>query len=112
MITGSGLNRTYQTREGNEIRARQEVTFESRSDVYQCPADQRAIHRFNTVEHYMALRVHWPSACPRCNLKDRCSPSDYRRIRRWEHENILEPCNAGSTGSPSLDVVWRSYLNE
>jgi hypothetical protein len=38
----------------------------------------------------MTLRVYWPSACARCHLKDRCSPSDYRRIRRWEHETILE----------------------
>jgi hypothetical protein len=38
----------------------------------------------------MNLRVYWPSACLRCHLKERCSPSDYRRIRRWEHKHILE----------------------
>lgn len=23
-------------------------------------------------------------------MKDQCTPSDYRRIRRWEHEAVLE----------------------
>ncbi|MDH6148663.1 hypothetical protein OKW46_002588 [Paraburkholderia sp. WSM4179] len=74
--------------------------FESSNDVNRCPAGERAIHRFNTVEHEMTLRVYWPSACPRRPLKERCSPSDYRRIRRWEHEKKLKPCSAGLTGSP------------
>jgi hypothetical protein len=43
-----------------------------------------------TVEHGMTLHRYWPSACPRCPLKQQCTPSDYRRITRWEHEEILE----------------------
>jgi hypothetical protein len=27
---------------------------------------------------------------PRCPLKSQCKPADYRRIRRWEHEVVLE----------------------
>ena len=36
------------------------------------PSNGRKIHRY------------WPSTCPRCPLKSRCTPSDYRRIARWE----------------------------
>lgn len=67
-----------------------DFVYETRNDVYRCPAGERAIHRFTTVENGLNLRVYWPSACPRCPMKKRCSSSDYRRIRRWEHENILE----------------------
>src|SRR6266498_66594 len=38
----------------------------------------------------MTLNKYWSSACPRCPLKAQCTPSDYRRITRWEHEAVLE----------------------
>ena len=38
----------------------------------------------------MTLHKYWSSACPRCPLKAQCTPSDYRRITRWEHEAVLE----------------------
>jgi transposase len=63
----------------------------ARDDQYQCPAGERAIYRFNTVERNgLNARVYWTSACPRCAMKDECTTSDYRRIRRWEHEEVLE----------------------
>ncbi len=42
------------------------------------------------VEHGMTLHKYWSSACPQCRLKAQCTPSDYRRIARWEHEDVLE----------------------
>ncbi|MFM0134331.1 IS5/IS1182 family transposase, partial [Paraburkholderia sediminicola] len=53
-----------------------DFVYVAKSDVYRCPAGERAILRFTTVEHDMNLRVYWPSACPRCPMKERCSPSD------------------------------------
>ncbi len=69
---------------------KRDFIYVARNDEYRCPAGERAILRFKTVENGMNLNVYWPSACPRCHLKERCSPSDYRRIRRWEHEQVLE----------------------
>jgi len=37
-----------------------------------------------------AAALQATSACPDCPLKRRCTPSDYRRISRWEHESVLE----------------------
>jgi hypothetical protein len=59
-------------------------------DEYRCPAGERAIWRMTTIERGMTLHRYWPSACPRCALKSRCTPSDYRRITRWEHEQVLD----------------------
>jgi transposase len=42
------------------------------------------------VEHGMVLHRYWSSSCPRCPLKAQCTPSNYRRIRRWEHEAVLD----------------------
>jgi transposase len=60
------------------------------ADEYRCPAGERAIYRFTREEQGLQLRRYWSSACPRCPLKTRCTPSDYRRISRWEHEAVLE----------------------
>jgi len=59
-------------------------------DEYQCPAGQRAIYRFTREEHGLQLRRYWSSACPQCPIKAQCTPSNYRRISRWEHETVLE----------------------
>jgi transposase len=62
----------------------------ARDDEYQCPAGQRAIYRFTREENGLQLRRYWSSACPQCPMKAQCTPSDYRRISRWEHEAVLE----------------------
>ena len=59
-------------------------------DEYQCPSGQRAIHRFTTDERGLQIHVYWPSACPGCSMKNRCTTSNYRRIRRWEHEDVMD----------------------
>jgi transposase len=69
---------------------KRDFVYNAADDEYRCPAGQRAIKRFTTIEHGMTLHRYWSSACPKCPLKARCTPSDYRRITRWEHEAVLD----------------------
>src|ERR1700674_3314815 len=69
---------------------KQDFVYIAAEDEYRCPAGQRAIKRFTTIEHGMTLHKCWSSACPRCPLKAQCTTSDYRRITRWEHEAVLD----------------------
>jgi transposase len=62
----------------------------AKDDEYQCPAGERAIHRFSREEGGLMVRTYWTSACPNCSIRKQCTTSNYRRIRRWEHEPILE----------------------
>ncbi len=64
----------------------------AKDDEYLCPAGERAMFRFSTFEKRSGLqaRLYWTSACPKCPTKEKCTTSDYRRIRRWEHEKVLE----------------------
>ncbi|RKE25887.1 transposase [Paraburkholderia sp. BL23I1N1] len=89
---------------------KRDFIYVARSDEYRCPAGERAILRFKTVEKDMNLRVYWPSACPHCNLKERCSPSDYRRIRRWEHEHVLEVMQRRLDRKPDAMTIRRSTV--
>lgn len=59
-------------------------------NAYQCPAGERAIYRFTTLEKEQDVHIYWPSACPNCLMKQQCTTSKYRRIRRWQHEDVLE----------------------
>jgi transposase len=69
---------------------RRDFIYIAKDDEYQCPAGERAIWRFTTVEHGLTLHKYWSSACTRCKLKAQCTTGTYRRITRWEHEEILE----------------------
>jgi transposase len=89
---------------------KRDFIYVARSDEYRCPAGERAILRFKTVENGMNLNVYWPSACPRCHLKERCSPSDYRRIRRWEHEHVLEAMQRRLDRKPDAMTIRRSTV--
>jgi hypothetical protein len=89
---------------------KRDFIYVARSDEYRCPAGERAILRFKTVEKDMNLRVYRPSACPRCHLKERCSPSDYRRIRRWEHEHVLEVMQRRLDRKPDAMTIGRSTV--
>jgi hypothetical protein len=69
---------------------KRDFVYDARRDEYRCPAGQIAIRRFTTVEHGKTLHKYWTSACPSCPIKSQCTPSPYRRITRWEHEDVLE----------------------
>ena len=69
---------------------KRDFTYVPDQDEYRCPAGERAIKRFTTVERGMTIHKYWPSACPRCPIKAQCTSSDYRRIARWEHEAVLD----------------------
>ena len=69
---------------------KRDFIYVAKRDEYRCPAGERAIWRMTTVENGRRMHRYWPSACPRCPLKSRCTPSDYRRIARWEHEQVLD----------------------
>lgn len=64
--------------------------YDRAADEYQCPAGQRLIWRFSRIEGGLKLHRYWSSHCPRCAIKEQCTPSDYRRVSRWEHQTVLE----------------------
>jgi transposase len=77
------------------------------ADEYRCPAGQQAIHRFTSIENGMKLHKYWSSACPRCPIKAQCTPSDYRRVTRWEHEHVLDAMQARLERAPEASKLRR-----
>jgi hypothetical protein len=55
----------------------------------------RAIHGLGNRDHPhrrapIRLMTGWTSKCQTCPLKDQCTTGKERRLRRWEHESLIE----------------------
>lgn len=61
-----------------------------RSQSTICPAGEQLTYRFTNEEAGKTLRSYWTTACGNCFIKAKCTTGKERRIRRWEHEAILE----------------------
>jgi transposase len=89
---------------------KRDFIYLAQSDAYLCPAGHEAPWRFKTIENDMAINKYWPSACPSCEMKVKCTTGDYRRISRWEHEDVLERMQRRMDERPELAMVRRSTV--
>src|SRR5919108_1715420 len=69
---------------------KQDFAYLPTEDVYRCPAGEMLTYRYTNEEHGRTLRHYWTTACPQCPLKSQCTNGPERRIKRWEHEHVLE----------------------
>lgn len=89
---------------------RADFIYIARDDEYQCPAGERAVYRYTREENGLQIRRYWTSACPQCPIKARCTPSDYRRISRWEHESVLEAMQRRLDRQPDAMTLRRRTI--
>ncbi|NOG32486.1 IS1182 family transposase [Halomonas sp. TBZ9] len=80
------------------------------NNEYSCPADQRLIWRYETVEKGMKLHTYWSSACGSCAMKEKCTTGKQRRIRRWEHEGVLEAVQSRLDWNPEMMRLRRQTV--
>lgn len=69
---------------------KEDFVYDPATDEYKCPAGSRLKWRFASTEEGHLINRYWSSDCPRCAIKDKCTPSKSRRVSRWEHEATLE----------------------
>jgi transposase len=89
---------------------KRDFNYVESEDEYRCPAGQRAIRRFSTVEDGMTLNKYWSSACPKCPLKTKCTTGTYRRITRWEHESVLEKMHERLQQTPAASRIRKQTV--
>lgn len=77
---------------------------------YICPAGEALIWRFSSVEKGMKLHRYWSSKCQSCALKSQCTPSKERRVRRWEHEFVLEEMQNRLSNAPEMIRVRKQTV--
>jgi len=69
---------------------KQDFAYLPAEDVYRCPAGEKLTYRYTNEEDGKMLRHYWTGACRQCSLKSQCAKANERRIKRWEHEHVLE----------------------
>jgi transposase len=69
---------------------KQDFAYLPTEDVYRCPAGEKLTYRYTNEEDGKTLRHYWTGACRHCALKSQCAKGNERRIKRWEHEHVLE----------------------
>jgi hypothetical protein len=76
--------------------------YDATKNEYICPAGEALPWRFSSIEKGMNMHCYWSSKCQGCALKPQCTPSKNRRVRRWEHEAVLEEMQRRLNHAPDM----------
>ncbi len=71
---------------------KEDFIYDARVDQYNCPAGERLPRRHSSIDRGMKIHYYYASqlVCRDCPLKSKCTTGKERRVRRWEHEGLLD----------------------
>src|SRR5258707_1905969 len=79
-------------------------------DVYRGRAGKTLTRRFTSVEDGMNLYVYWTTKCAGCPLKSRCTSGKQRRIKRCEHEAVIDAMQERLDRRPDAMSIRRATV--
>src|SRR3954468_194321 len=89
----------------------QDFVYDAEHDHYTCPAGQHLTKgkvrsdRRDNIDHYRNL-----TACPTCALKPQCTPDKHKRVKRWQHEDVLDQMQARLERMPQAMLIRRQTV--
>jgi transposase len=89
---------------------KQDFIYHPEDDTYCCPAGERLTRQCSTVENGMLLHLYWTTRCQSCALKEQCTTGKERRIRRWEHEDVLDAMQERLDQAPEMTRLRRQTV--
>jgi transposase len=89
---------------------KQDFVYVAEDNTYRCPAGEKLTSRFASVENGMTLHVYRTLACRECPLKAKCTTGNDRRIKRWEHESVLETMQQRLDQAPEKMALRRQTV--
>jgi len=89
---------------------KQDFVFLLEENAYRCPAGEKLKYYYTSEEKGRKLNNYWTNACKACPLKSKCTPSPQRRIKRWEHEDVLERAQERLDKKPQAMRVRRETV--
>jgi hypothetical protein len=84
-----------------------DFVYIAKDDEYRCPAGQRLVFHHSAIEDDMKINVYWTNVCSGCPLKAQCTTGKERRVRRWEHEAVLDAMQARLDRKPHVMKIRR-----
>lgn len=82
----------------------------AKDDEYLCPAGERLRRHQTRLEDGLNISVYWTYICPQCPLKTQCTTGSERRVRRWEHEAVLDAMQRRLDRKPDAMKVRRRTI--
>ena len=73
--------------------------YDADRDVYVCLAGEDLTYRYTREEDGLQMRRYWTGNCGDSPVRSRCTTGKERRIRRWEHERLVEDMQTRLTGN-------------
>ena len=89
---------------------KQDLVYVAEDNTYRCPAGESLTWRFSSVEHRMVLHTYWTTRCESCALKMQCTTGQQRRIKRWEHEAVLDAMQHRLDQAPDIMRIRRQTV--
>jgi transposase len=89
---------------------KQDFVYLADDDVYRCPAGERLTRRFSVVEDGKTLHTYWTTRCTDCPLKQQCTSGSERRIKRWEHEGVIDAMQERLDRTPRAMNIRRATV--
>ena len=89
---------------------KQDFVYIPEDDVYRCPAGELLTWRFDRVEDGQLLRHYWTTACQGCAIKAQCTTGKQRRIKRWEHESVIDAMQQRLDQAPDAMRIRRQTV--
>jgi transposase len=86
---------------------KEDFDYISEKDAYRCPSGELLPFRMTTTQDNQNFRLYWSSNCADCQLKSHCTPSKERRVRRWEHEHVVDATRARLDAMPEAMTIRR-----
>ena len=89
----------------------QDFIHDAKHDRYTCPAGEHLTKgavrsdRRDNVDHYRNL-----TACLTCALKPQCTTDKIRRVKRWQHEGVLDKMQARLDRLPEAMTIRRQTV--
>jgi transposase len=89
---------------------KQDFVYVPDENVYRCPAGERLVWRFASIEAGLVVHKYWSSNCGGCRLKAQCTTGSHRRVRRWEHEAVIDAMQERLDRRPNVMRVRRATV--
>ncbi|MGO4726905.1 MULTISPECIES: IS1182 family transposase [unclassified Inquilinus] len=89
---------------------KQDFVYIPEDNEYRCPAGERLIWRFDNVERGLTLHTYWANTCSTCPIKPQCTTGQERRIKRWEHEAVIDAMQERLDRTPDAMRIRRQTV--
>jgi hypothetical protein len=85
-----------------------DFVYIAEQNAYRCPAGQTLTYRYTRIEDGLEMHSYWTNKCGACRWQEKCTTGKERRVRRWEHEGIVEAMQKRLDASNAMTIRRRT----